>query len=460
MLQIAPLIIKNREVLPIVEGGKGISVSNGQTCGAWAKAGGVGTFSGVNADYYDENGNYVEYIYNNRIRKERQHELIEQSVKGGIAQAKIAKDIAGDSGSINMNILWEMGGAQEIVQRILEGASGCIDGVTCGAGMPYKIAEITSKFNVLYYPIISSARAFNALYRRSFSKHIEFLGGVVYEDPWKAGGHNGLSNAEDPLKPQMPYFRLIELRKLMNEFGLSHVPLILAGNVWWLSEYVDYINNEEIGKIAFQFGTRSILTKENPICEKIYKKMMALKDGDILLTKLSPTGFYSSAVKNDFLQRLLDLNDRQIGLVTDENCESITIQHENMKYTIAKKDEKQFFLYVNSGFRKIFKTPDNTIIFTTQEDGANIIKDQVHCMGCLSACRFSGWSESEHAKNIPDARSFCIQKTLQNFAHDGDIEKNLMFCGHNGYKFASDPFYANGFIPTTKELVDRIMSGY
>ncbi len=44
-----------REVLPLIEGGKGISVSNGQSSGAWAAAGGVGTFSGVNADFYDEN---------------------------------------------------------------------------------------------------------------------------------------------------------------------------------------------------------------------------------------------------------------------------------------------------------------------------------------------------------------------------------------------------------------------
>ena len=51
------LVISGREVLPLVEGGKGIAVSNGESSGAWASAGGVGTFSGVNADSYDENGN-------------------------------------------------------------------------------------------------------------------------------------------------------------------------------------------------------------------------------------------------------------------------------------------------------------------------------------------------------------------------------------------------------------------
>lgn len=33
---------------------------------------------------------------------------------------------------------------------------------------------------------------------RSFRKTKEWLGAVVYECPWRAGGHNGLSNSEDP----------------------------------------------------------------------------------------------------------------------------------------------------------------------------------------------------------------------------------------------------------------------
>ena len=42
------------EVLPLVEGGKGISISNGISSGHWAFAGGVGTFSAVNADSFDD----------------------------------------------------------------------------------------------------------------------------------------------------------------------------------------------------------------------------------------------------------------------------------------------------------------------------------------------------------------------------------------------------------------------
>ena len=41
----------------------------------------------------------------------------------------------------------------------------------------------------------------------------------------------------------------------------------------------------------------------------------------------------------------------------------------------------------------------------------------------------------------------------------GDIQENLMFSGKLAYLFAQDPFYKNGFIPTVKELINRILTG-
>jgi hypothetical protein len=90
-----------------------------------------------------------------------------------------------------------------------------------------------------------------------------------------------------------------------------------------------------------------------------------------------------------------------------------------------------------------------------------IRRDQVDCMGCLSACNFSNWSQGESGTTgkKADPRSFCIQKTLQNVAHDGNVEEELMFAGHNAHRFNSDPFYLNGFIPTVRQLIERIKTG-
>ena len=109
------------------------------------------------------------------------------------------------------------------------------------------------------------------------------------------------------------------------------------------------------------------------------------------------------------------------------------------------------------------RTPDDTLIFVSPESGRQIRRDQADCMGCLSHCRFSNWKDHDDftTGKLTDPRSFCIQKTLQDIAHGtGDpMENQLMFSGHNAYKFKQDPFYANGFVPTVQELVQRILTG-
>jgi hypothetical protein len=129
---------------------------------------------------------------------------------------------------------------------------------------------------------------------------------------------------------------------------------------------------------------------------------------------------------------------------------------------LTPHDRARVAAFEAEGFTEAMRTPDNTLIFVTPEKSREIVKDQIDCMGCLSVCRFSNWSQhSEDHSNgkKADPRSFCIQKTLQDIAHDGALERNLMFAGHNAYRFRQDPFYSNGFVPTVGQLVERIMSG-
>ncbi len=456
--------ISGKEVFPIIEGGKGVAVSDGKTSGAFAAAGAVGTFSAVNADSYDIDGNVISPIYHGKTRRERHEELIRMGIEGGITQAKIAHEVSNGNGRIHMNVLWEMGGAEEILHGILEETKGIVHGVTCGAGMPYKLSEIAQQYNVYYYPIISSMRAFRALWKRSYSKQPDLLGGVVYEDPWLAGGHNGLSNSEDPNKREAPYSRIAQLRKFMNEVGLSETPIIMAGGVWYLRDWEDWLDNPEIGSIVFQYGTRPLLTQESPIPDGWKQKLLTLKEGDIYLNRFSPTGFYSSAVENDFLIELQEREKRQVEYATEPEgylTEPLPVGVRQRYVYISPDDIARAKSYINSGFSEALKTPDSTLIFVTKEKAQEILKDQTDCMGCLSHCRFSNWKDYDDYKTgkRSDPRSFCIQKTLQDAAHGKPIDEQLMFSGHNAYKFATDPFYKNGFIPTVKELVDKIMIG-
>ena len=460
-----PITYGGREVWPVIEGGKGVSATNHASSGAWAAAGGIGTVSAVNADSYDAEGKIVPQVYEQLTRKERHEQLVRYAIDGGVEQVQRAHDIAGGEGAININVLWEMGGAQEVLEGILEQTKGLVTGVTCGAGMPYKLSEIAARHGVHYLPIISSGRAFRALWKRAYHKVPELMAAVVYEDPWLAGGHNGLSNAEDPLKPEDPYPRVAALREVMRKEGISdEVPIIMAGGVWFLREWDNWIDNPELGQIAFQFGTRPLLTEESPIPQGWKDRLRDLEPGDVLLHRFSPTGFYSSAVRNPFLRNLEARSERQIPyskVEAGEHTVKLDVGVGNKNFWVAPKDRDRARAWVGEGHTEGLRTPDDTIVFVDQAERDTIQKDQKDCMGCLSHCGFSSWKDHDDytTGRLADPRSFCIQKTLQDIAHGGDPDENLSFAGHAAYRFKQDPFYSNNFTPTVKQLVERILTG-
>ncbi|MEQ1540625.1 MAG: nitronate monooxygenase [Novosphingobium sp.] len=462
---LTPIQYGGREVWPLVEGGKGVAVSNHASSGAWAAAGGIGTVSAVNADFYDENGDRVVQVYRGATRRERHEELVAFGVTGGVEQIRRAHDIAGGRGAININVLWEMGGAQQILEQVLDKTRGLVTGVTCGAGMPYKLSEIAERFNVNYLPIISSARAFRALWKRAYHKVAHLMAAVVYEDPWLAGGHNGLSNAEDPLVPQDPYPRVRDLRATMRAEGIADtVPIVMAGGVWFLRDWQDWIDNPELGQIVFQFGTRPLLTQESPIPQAWKDHLRTLEPGDVLLHRFSPTGFYSSAVRNPFLRNLEARSERQIPyskVEAGEHTARLDVGVGNKNFWVAPADLQRARSWVAQGYKEGLRTPDDTIVFVDEAERSVIQKDQKDCMGCLSHCGFSSWKDHDDNSTgyLADPRSFCIQKTLKAIVHGEDIEQNLMFAGHAAFNFKTDPFYSNGFTPTVKQLVDRILTG-
>ena len=461
MKQLNSVILSGKEVLPLVEGGKGINGSNGYSAGAWARENCVGTFSAVSPDDYDNNGKVIIERFLQKRRADRHEEMVEYAIRGGIAQAKLAHEIAGDNGRIHMNMLWEMADSERIIKSILEGSRGLIHGVTCGAGLPYHLGELASAFKVYYYPIISSARAFQILWKRAYSKCSEYLGGVVYEDPWLAGGHNGLSNAENPNMPEPPYNRLAELRRVLRGLGLEKTPIIIAGGVWKLNDWQDYINNPELGDVAFQFGTRPMITKESPISDAWKNLMLNLKKGDVILQKFSPTGFFSSAIKNSFLEKLIERKNGEIAFKDSPDAEYNTLLKVNAHREVYVKSEdmQKAQNQLAAGLTIIQETPDKTVVFMTEADWQQMKKDRAECVGCLSQCQFSTWSKANGTTGkLPDPRTYCIHKTLYEVGHGGSIKDHLLFAGHQVYRFATDPLYRNG-IPSVKELIEKIKSG-
>jgi hypothetical protein len=170
-------------------------------------------------------------------------------------------------------------------------------------------------------------------------------------------------------------------------------------------------------------------------------------------------------VRNPFLRNLESRSDRQIAYtkesIGDHHFELDVGIGTKKHYWVTKGDLQHAREWYAQGYTSAMKSPDDTLIFVTPEEEKHIRKDQAECMGCLSQCAFSSWADNEKNSTgrLADPRSFCIQKTLQEIAHGGPVEQNLMFAGHSAFRFKSDPFYSNGFIPTVKQLVDRILTG-
>ncbi|MEM7522974.1 MAG: nitronate monooxygenase, partial [Pseudomonadota bacterium] len=216
--------------------------------------------------------------------------------------------------------------------------------------------------------------------------------------------------------------------------------------------------------VGFQFGTRPLITAESPISEAWKQRLLALENGDVSLNKFSPTGFYSSAIRNPFLEDLHARSERQVAYsakALGAHDTALPVGARGRPVYVTADAKAQAEGWIAEGYTDAMKTPDSTMVFVTPEDAQRIHRDQVDCMGCLSQCGFSNWSQEDPytTGKRADPRSYCIQKTLQRISHSDDVDDQLMFAGHNAFRFKDDPFYANGYVPTVKELVERICEG-
>lgn len=477
-----PVFIDGAWICPLIQGGKGVGATNGVSAGAWAAENAAGTIAAIGAAIgYDEDGREVPYTYVSKTRHGRFEEMLSMSVKGCQLQVEIADNASNGKGRIRINFLKMAGGSVRIMHEVLKatrltGGGNKIHAVTMGAGLASKEdAQICADEGVYLDPIISSAMALKVLLTRTYrnwaGRYAEVIGAVVYEDPWLAGGHNGITSRENPDEPQDPYERVKVLRKIMNDNGMQDVAIIMAGGVWHLRDWQNWLDNPEIGPIAFQIGTRDLLTEECPISQEWKDLLFDMKEDDVVLNKFSPTGFYSSAYKNGMMRELYERSERQVPFMQNRS-DSMNEPVEGPgvptnRYGISPEDKGKVDEWIAQGFTIPLRTPDDTLIFVTSERALEIKSHRTECVGCISTCKLSTWCEDADKKystgKQPDPRVHCIRKGLQEAIAGKNLDKSLIFSGHNAYKAADDPFYrdANGniFIPTVKQLIERLRTG-
>ncbi len=477
-----PVFIDGAWILPLIQGGKGVGATNGRTAGAWARENAGGTIAAIGAAIgYDESGRELAYTYKGRSRPERHEEMIELSTAGCILQARTAHEASGGRGRVRINFLKMAGGSARIMRATLKGTrlaggGNMIHAVTMGAGLPSEDdAQICADEGVFLDPIISSSMALKVLLKRTFRKwqgHLDqHIGAVIYEDPWLAGGHNGITSREDPNAPGAPCERVKELRRIMNDNGMEKVAIVMAGGVWYLRDWHEWIDDPEIGPIAFQIGTRDLLTRECPIVDDWKKLILTMSDGDVALNKFSPTGFYSSAYKNSMIKELYQRSERQVPYANKRDGEiTEKVFGKGIPargYFVRAEDKAKIAAWQAEGFDIALRTPDDTLVFVTREIERELKEIKAECVGCIATCKLASWAEAPEKRfstgRIPDPRVHCIRRGLLGAIQGDDLDKHLIFAGHNAFMAGEDPFYKgqNGaiFIPSVKQLVARLMTG-
>ena len=467
MIALKPLILSGREVWPLIEGGKGISISNGLSSGAWAATGGIGTFSGVNGDYIDERGRLVPLVYRGRTRLERHEELISYSIKAAISQARIAHDVRGGDGRLHMNVLWEMASCERVLNGVLEGARGLVHGITCGAGMPYRLAEIAAKYNVYYYPIVSSARAFRALWKRAYHRLSDWLGGVVYEDPWRAGGHNGLSNSEDPEAPEAPYPRVQraarhDARRRARRHRDHHGRRRLASaRVAGLARQP----RARPGRLPVRHPAAA--DPGEPDLGRLEAAPARARGGRRPAPALQPDRVLLLGGQERVPARAEGRSQRQIAFAAAPDAERgltepLAFGTRGRWLYVRPEDLARVEAWIAEGYSQAMKTPGRhaDLRQPRERDRDPPRPDQLHGLPVglqvqqLGVQRGATPPASRPIRARSASRRRCTRSPTAR-----DVRTQLMFAGHNVYKFRDDPFYSNGFIPTVRQLVERIATG-
>lgn len=287
-----PLTIRNKSLIPIVQGGMGVGVSASKLSSAVARQNGVGTIASVDLRHLHEdllsqsteNPTQEKYDRLNRIALDR--------------EIKKAKADSGGQGMIAVNVMKAVKDHPALVRQACESGA---DAIVMGAGLPLDLPEMAEDFpDVALLPILSESRGINIVLKRWMKKGI-LPDAIVIEHPAHAAGHLGAATVNGVNDARFDFKRVIEetfevFKKLAIES--EKIPLILAGGMANHEKIHTALN--EWGASAVQIGTAFAVTEEGD-AHINFKKTLAGADMEQVVEFMSVAGLPARGVKTKFL---------------------------------------------------------------------------------------------------------------------------------------------------------------
>ncbi len=286
--------LKNKLLLPIVQGGMGVGVSAHRLAGNVARLGAMGTISSV-----DLRRHHSDLMV--QTEKSRNKELINAANLIALdREIRAARKIADGNGMIAVNI---MRAVAEYAAYARQSCESGADAIVVGAGLPMDLPELTADFpDVALIPILSDVRGISLILKKWMRKN-RLPDAIVIENPNFAAGHLGAASLDTVNDPHFAFSVVLEgTRELLKQLGVEHIPLIVAGG----------INNPEqmcellaLGASAVQLGTPFAVTVEGD-AHINFKRVLTQARPEDIVTFMSCAGLPARAVKTQWLSNYLD----------------------------------------------------------------------------------------------------------------------------------------------------------
>ena len=287
--------LRNRTLLPVVQGGMGVGISAHRLAGAVAALGALGTISSV--DLRHHHPDLLE-----RAGASRDRDTLDQiNLIALDREIRMALDIAGGRGAIAVNVMKAVAAHAAYVRQSCESGAHAI---VMGAGLPLDLPDMTRDFpDVALIPILSDARGVSILLKKWLRKQ-RLPDAIVIEHPRYAGGHLGATRPEDIGDPRFDFEPVLEgIFRLLRELGIERerVPLIPAGGINSHNKVRALL---ALGAAAVQIGTPFAVTEEGD-AHPNFKQVLAEARPEDIVTFMSAAGLPARAVLTPWLKNYL-----------------------------------------------------------------------------------------------------------------------------------------------------------
>lgn len=293
-----PLRIRDKTLLPIVQGGMGVGVSASKLAGAVAQLGGMGTISSVDLrrhhpDLMAQTG-HLDKELDARARID-QANLIALD-----REIRAARQASQGQGWIAVNVMKALSAYETYVTQSL--ASGA-NALVVGAGLPLDLPDLARDHpEVALIPILSDARGVQLLVRK-WEKKGRLPDAIVIENPKLAGGHLGAGKVADLNDPRFDFEVVIpQVLEFFKQAGYEKdIPLIAAGGI---DSHAHIRQLQSLGAAGVQLGTAFAVTQECDASE-VFKQILAQAQPQDLVEFVSVAGLPARAVRTPWLDKYL-----------------------------------------------------------------------------------------------------------------------------------------------------------